>query len=76
MPNEKSTKHAPTVLVSACLLGIPCRYDGKSKPNDLVLPTTKTLPIFPSVRNVTAVLIHRDHRQKFRRTAPSKPKKG
>lgn len=26
-----------TLLVSACLLGCPCRYDGKSKPNDAVL---------------------------------------
>ena len=26
-----------TVLVSACLLGCPCRYDGKSKPNPAVL---------------------------------------
>ena len=25
------------ILVSACLLGCPCRYDGKSKPNDKVL---------------------------------------
>ena len=25
------------VLVSACLLGIACRYDGKSKPNEAVL---------------------------------------
>ena len=26
-----------TILVSACLLGCPCRYDGKSKPNAAVL---------------------------------------
>ena len=26
-----------TILVSACLLGCPCRYDGKSKPNPAVL---------------------------------------
>ena len=26
-----------TVLVSACLLGCPCRYDGKSKPSAAVL---------------------------------------
>ena len=26
-----------TVLVSACLLGCPCRYDGKSKPCEAVL---------------------------------------
>lgn len=26
-----------TILVSACLLGCPCRYDGKSKPHESVL---------------------------------------
>ena len=26
-----------TILISACLLGTPCRYDGKSKPMDAVL---------------------------------------
>ena len=39
-----------TILVSACLLGCPCRYDGKSKPNDpvLVLMEHHTLiPICP-----------------------------
>lgn len=25
------------ILVSACLLGEPCRYDGKSKPNEAVI---------------------------------------
>lgn len=39
-----------TILVSACLLGCPCRYDGKSKPNDAVLSllTRHTLiPVCP-----------------------------
>ena len=26
-----------TVFVSACLLGLPCRYDGKSKPHDAII---------------------------------------
>lgn len=26
-----------TILVSACLLGCPCRYDGKSKPHESIL---------------------------------------
>ena len=26
----------PKLLVSACLLGTPCRYDGKSKKNEAV----------------------------------------
>jgi uncharacterized protein YbbK (DUF523 family) len=25
------------IICSACLLGVPCRYDGKSKPNDKVI---------------------------------------
>ncbi len=39
-----------TILVSACLLGCPCRYDGKSKPDDAVLALMKEhilLPICP-----------------------------
>jgi len=37
-------------LCSACLLGIPCRYDGKSKPNQKVLELAKNellIPICP-----------------------------
>ncbi len=39
-----------TILVSACLLGCPCRYDGKNKPNAAVLSlrTEHTLiPVCP-----------------------------
>lgn len=34
-------------LVSACLLGIPCRYDGKSKPNKKILELMKTETLIP-----------------------------
>lgn len=40
------------ILVSACLLGIPCRYDGKAKPCDAVLHLQKThrlIPVCPEV---------------------------
>lgn len=47
MPNEKSTKSVPTVLVSACLLGIPCRYDGKSKPNERLLACSPQFSYIP-----------------------------
>lgn len=47
MPNEKSTNTPTTILVSACLLGIPCRYDGKSKPNDRVLAHNQTFSYIP-----------------------------
>lgn len=36
-----------TILVSACLLGCPCRYDGKSKPNDAVLSLMKCHTLIP-----------------------------
>lgn len=36
-------------LCSACLLGIACRYDGKSKPNDMILeyPKGMLIPVCP-----------------------------
>ena len=40
------------ILVSACLLGVPCRYDGKSKPNDRVMALGgkyELVPICPEV---------------------------
>ena len=36
-----------TILVSACLLGCPCRYDGKSKPNDAVLALMEQHTLIP-----------------------------
>lgn len=40
------------ILVSACLLGIECRYDGKSKPNKKVLKLAKKkilIPVCPEI---------------------------
>lgn len=40
------------ILVSACLLGIPCRYDGKSNPNQEVISLKdkfELIPICPEV---------------------------
>lgn len=42
----------PTLLVSACLLGVCCRYDGESKPCDAVIALRDRftlLPICPEV---------------------------
>ena len=36
-----------TILISACLLGCPCRYDGKSKPNDTVLALMEQHTLIP-----------------------------
>lgn len=36
-----------TILVSACLLGCPCRYDGKSKPNTGVLALLEQHTLIP-----------------------------
>ncbi len=41
-----------TVLVSACLLGISCRYDGKSKPDGQVIALAEKynlVPICPEI---------------------------
>ncbi|HML48935.1 MAG TPA: DUF523 domain-containing protein [Clostridia bacterium] len=35
------------ILVSACLLGIPCRYDGESAPCDAVLALAKRHHLIP-----------------------------
>ncbi len=34
-------------LCSACLLGIKCRYDGKSKPNEKIINLSKTELLIP-----------------------------
>ena len=36
-----------TIFVSACLLGCPCRYDGKSKPNAAVLALMEEHTLIP-----------------------------
>ena len=36
-----------TILVSACLLGCPCRYDGKSKPHESILTLLKEHTLIP-----------------------------
>ena len=36
------------LLVSACLLGEPCRYDGKSKPNESVLSLREHFELIPA----------------------------
>lgn len=35
------------ILVSACLLGLPCRYDGRSVPNDAVIALGKEHVLVP-----------------------------
>lgn len=35
------------LIVSACLLGIPCRYDGKSQTNESVWKLAETFRLFP-----------------------------
>lgn len=40
-------KESSPVLVSACLLGVPCRYDGTGKPDPRVLALVGTLPMIP-----------------------------
>lgn len=40
------------ILVSACLLGIPCRYDGKSKPDNRVIALSKFYELIPTCPEV------------------------
>ena len=48
MNDDKPTKKNPTmVLVSACLLGIACRYDGESKPNEQILSYNRRFSFIP-----------------------------
>ena len=37
----------PRLLVSACLLGTPCRYDGKSKKNEVVCALAERFELIP-----------------------------
>lgn len=37
----------PKLLVSACLLGTPCRYDGRSKKNDAVCALAEEFELIP-----------------------------
>ena len=44
------------LLVSACLLGFPCRYDGRAKPHEGVLSLLEThtlIPFCPGTGNPT-----------------------
>lgn len=35
------------LLISACLLGVPCRYDGKSKPSPEAMALSETYELVP-----------------------------
>ena len=37
----------PKLLISACLLGVPCRYDGKSKPSEAALALGERYELVP-----------------------------
>ncbi len=39
--------HPPAILVSSCLLGVACRYDGGRKPNAQVMELGKTYHLIP-----------------------------
>lgn len=48
MSENKPTKKQPAmVLVSACLLGVACRYDGESKPNAEILAHNREFSFIP-----------------------------
>ena len=35
------------ILISACLLGVPCRYDGKSKPSEAAVALSEQYELIP-----------------------------
>ena len=43
----KGIQDTKPVLVSACLLGFPCRHDGKAKISPSVIGTLKSRPVVP-----------------------------
>lgn len=43
----KLDKNKPCILVSACLLGVPSRYDGKSIPNNSALQLIEFFNVIP-----------------------------
>ena len=44
------------ILVSACLLGVACRYDGKSKPDEDVIKLTEKHNLIPFCPEITGGL--------------------
>jgi 8-oxo-dGTP diphosphatase len=51
-PYRSGISHRTPILVSACLLGTPCRYDGASKTNEAVLALSRDhtlIPICPEI---------------------------
>ncbi|MBQ7954002.1 MAG: DUF523 domain-containing protein [Clostridia bacterium] len=44
------------ILVSACLLGVACRYDGKSKPNEDIIKLTEKYNLIPFCPEITGGL--------------------
>lgn len=44
------------ILVSACLLGVACRYDGKSKPNEDVIALMNKYNLIPFCPEITGGL--------------------
>ena len=60
-----------TLLVSACLLGCPCRYDGKSKPCGAVLALMEEHTLIPVCPEQMGGLATPDRRQNARLAACS-----
>ena len=56
----------PCILVSACLLGMNCRYNGKGELNRQVLELFRDAALIPFARKYTEVLLRRGIRQSGR----------
>lgn len=55
-PAVSDLEDIPEVLVSACLLGTPCRFDGRSKPCDLAIALRERFRVVPICPELAAGL--------------------
>lgn len=56
------------ILVSACLLGIDCKYNGKNNKNDKIIELLKDHELIPVCPEIMGGLPHQEFRQKYIKT--------
>lgn len=56
------------ILVSACLLGIDCKYNGKNNKNDKIIELLKDHELIPVCPEIMEDCQHQEFRQKYIKT--------
>ncbi len=56
------------ILVSACLLGIDCKYNGKNNKNDKIIELLKDHELIPVCPEIMGGFQHQEFRQKYIKT--------